>query len=332
MKIAVIGYGSIGRRHAENASKYAEVCVYDEDISKRKDIVASGFEEVKDTEALINWEPDGVIIATPPTTHISVAQLFVSHAKAILIEKPLSNKIEGIEEFLDSAAASNTEIYVVCNMRYHPALQALKDNLPHIGKPLFARAQYGNYLPNMRPGADYRQLYCAHRAQSGGVILDAIHELDYLSWLFGEITDVTCVADKISSLDIDVEDYASLNLRHKSGVYSELHLDYIQQCKRRGCEIVGTKGTLIWQSEGKVPEDCIVRLFKTATEKWETLYRNKSLEASAPLAAMMEDYLSSLDHGKKPEDIHSGQEAYKILQTALTALSISNDIKNEQLQ
>ena len=76
---------------------------------------------------------------------------------------------------------------VVCNMRFHPAVAALRHALPMIGKPLFAQAHYGNYLPDMRPGADYRTLYCASAAAGGGVILDAIHEIDYLIWLFGAV-------------------------------------------------------------------------------------------------------------------------------------------------
>src|SRR5436309_2376616 len=98
----------------------------------------------------------------------------------------------------------------------------------------------------MRPGAEYRSLYCSRAEAGGGVILDAIHEIDYLAWLFGPVERVSAEAGRIGDLDIDVEDYASLALMHRGGVRSEIHLDYLQRWKRRGCEVVGSEGTLIW--------------------------------------------------------------------------------------
>ena len=47
----------------------------------------------------------------------------------------------------------------------------------------------------------------------GMVVLDAIHEIDYLTWLFGPIDSVACQAARLSTLDIDTEDYAAISLR-----------------------------------------------------------------------------------------------------------------------
>src|SRR5262249_45644805 len=146
---------------------------------------------------------EAVVIATPHTTHLSIAKNALAAGADVLIEKPLAANLEGIGALLAEAERGGRRIRVVCNMRFHSAVAALRRALPRIGKPLFARAQYGNYLPDMRPGADYRTLYCARVETGGGVILDAIHEIDYLAWLFGPVEQVGATAGRIGSLDID---------------------------------------------------------------------------------------------------------------------------------
>jgi predicted dehydrogenase len=201
-------------------------------------------------------------------------------------------------------------------MRFHPAVAALRSALPRIGRPLFAQAHYGNYLPDMRPGADYRTLYCARAASGGGVILDAIHEIDYLTWLFGPVERVSAEAGKLSDLDIDVEDYAAITLIHTSGVRSEVHLDYLQRSKRRGCVIAGSEGTLIWTSEGKSPEHCLVRFRAAGSDRWDTILEQPELDTAQPYVELMRRFL---DPAAGDGDLLDGRGAAERLSVALAA-------------
>jgi predicted dehydrogenase len=115
-----------------------------------------------------------------------------------------------------------------------------------IGRPLSIRAQCGFYLPSWKPGADYRQTYRAHAGEGGGILLDAIHEFDYLRWIFGEVEEIFCTARQMSALTMDVEDFAEVTLRFHSGVVVQLHLDYLQRSYRRDCEIIGERGVIVW--------------------------------------------------------------------------------------
>ncbi len=319
-RILVVGAGSIGRRHLANAAALAEAAVCDS-VAERAEAAAAGsgapyFTALEDALA---WGPDGVVVATPHDSHLAVASLAVEAGADVLIEKPIAHRLDGVDAFLDRADALGRKIFVVCNMRYHPGPATLRRSLSEIGRPLFLRADYGNYLPNMRPGADYRTLYCARRETGGGVILDAVHEIDYVTWLLGPADEIGCEADRLSDLDIDVEDYAVLALRHACGARSEIHLDYLRQHKRRGCEIAGAEGSLIWRSEGKNPERCEVRLFRAATDEPTMLYESHDLEADQPYRDLMRDFVASLSGSVSP-NLLSGRQAREALANALAAV------------
>ncbi len=317
MNILIVGLGSIGSVHAVNACKHTNVSVVDHDkrkateFAKKYNCTSYG----DDLDESFRHKFDGVIIATPNKQHIEIATKAIESGADVLIEKPISYKVEGVQDFLNYAKKLNRKVCVVCNMRFHPAIKILHKNLYKIGTPYFSRAHYGNYLPNMRVGVDYRKLYVADKDE-GGVALDAIHELDYLSWLFGGVDNMISDSGHISSLDINAEDYVAMVARHESGVRSEVHLDYIRQVKLRGCEISGSNGVLDWSSEGKKPELCKVRIY-TPDIGWKTLLETKDLDDSLAMEELVKEFLKAI----QGEDniLQTGDEALKLLMHTLKA-------------
>lgn len=323
MRILVVGGGSIGRRHAINAAEYGSVAVCDLDAACAHSVAKeAGGVALTTIAAALDWKPDAAVIAVPTAKHVDVADQFVGTGVPLLIEKPISHSDVQAEALLKRAAAKGCSIYIGCNMRYHPGPATLKQAIRRVGRPLYLRAQFGNYLPNMRPGRDYRELYCARRSSGGGVILDSIHEIDYAIWLLGPASDVMASAGRLSDLDIDVEDYATISATHALGARSEIHLDYLQQFKRRGCEIVGTEGTLIWTSEGKSPEALEVRLFTAAGGAWETLERIADVDANAPYRAMLRAFIDVAAGAGAASDsaLLRGDEALASLRVCRAAL------------
>ncbi|MCP5370561.1 MAG: Gfo/Idh/MocA family oxidoreductase [Hyphomicrobiales bacterium] len=318
MKVLVAGCGSIGRRHAALLAARAEVAVVDLDGALAARTGAElGLRHFDDLDAALAWGPGGAVVATPNTSHLPVARACLDAGAGVLIEKPISADLAEAEVFLDYLAGTGGSAHVVCNMRFHPGVAGLAAHLHRVGAPRFARAQFGHYLPQMRPQARYQDLYCARRARGGGVILDAIHEIDYLMWLFGPVAAVTCEAARLSDLDIDVEDYAVAVLRHASGVRSEVHLDYLQRRKRRGCEIAGQDGTLVWLSDGKAPEHCALDLYTTGTETWQPLLASPAVDDDACYGALLDNFLAALDG--RPHDLLSAEMATDELRVALAA-------------
>ena len=317
VRVLVFGCGSIGRRHAANASAVATVGVYDPD-DLRAEVIAEdiGGMAFSTVDEALAWRPDAAIVAVPTSEHATVASACIAHGIRTLVEKPIAHEHVPAEAMLAQADKADVTVFVGCNMRFHPGPAMLMTALKRVGKPLFLRAHFGNYLPNMRPGRDYRELYCAHRAAGGGVILDSIHEVDYAAWLLGPVVKVRSAAGRLSDLDIDVEDYAVLALEHASGARSEIHLDYLQRVKRRGCEVVGTEGTLVWQSIGKSPERLDVRFLPADGSDPIILAMDDDVDGNAPYAEMMEAYLG----GDNDERLLSGWDGLNSLNTCLAAL------------
>lgn len=320
MRFLVVGLGSIGSRHAANAAALpgVELGVVDPAPGLAEGIGARlGARCFAGWDAALAWRPEAAVVAVPNSAHVPVALDLVRAGAHVLVEKPISHALDGLDAFLDEAGALGRSVFTVCNMRFHPAIKAVREALPHVGRVLFARAHYGNYLPDMRPGADYRRLYCARRDMGGGVIFDAIHEADYLAWLLGPVRSVICDKATLSDLEIDVEDYAALVMRHQGGARSELHLDYLRRFKRRGLEVVGTEGSVVWQSEGKAPEHCTVRRHRVGGG-WETIFEDEALDASGMYRELLERFVLAV-RGGGGHDLLGGRQARDALACVLAA-------------
>ena len=323
-KILIVGCGSIGARHAANAARRAVVAVVDPDQARATQVAsannATAFTEVASALA---WMPDAAIVATPPKFHLSIAGELVAAGVPVLIEKPISLSLDGVDALIEAAAQKNVPLYVACNMRFHPGPATLKSALSSVGKPLFSVAHYGNYLPAMRPGVDYRTLYAGRRADGGGVIFDSIHEIDYLAWLLGPVGSVACEAARLGGLDIDVEDHAVMNLAHASGAYSNVQLDFPRRRKSRGCEIVGSEGTLTWHSDGKLPERCIVE--RAGADGHVTVLASDAAYDSNQMYIVMLDAFLDAASGKAAADLQTGAQARAALAAACAAHDSAKD-------
>ncbi len=258
LRIAVLGCGSIGRRHLRNLSAlgWHDLLAFD--------TAASALEAVRleteaacytDLHSLWQQQPQLVIVTTPSNLHVELALAAAQRGCALFIEKPLSHSLAGLDVLCAEAEDRHLTNMVGCNMRFHPGPAQIKRLLDEgaIGHILSARIHTGSYLPGWRPNTDYRQSYSANASQGGGAILDCIHEIDLALWYFGTGDVVGAASLPATSIGLAVEGLAELLIRHETGVLSSVHLNFIQHDYRRSCEVIGTQGSLYWDfGEGKV--------------------------------------------------------------------------------
>jgi predicted dehydrogenase len=232
----------------------------------------------------------------------------------VFIEKPLSDRLEGVEQLLEAVRERNLVTLVGCNMRFHPGLMKVKDLLEEgaVGHVVAARVEAGQYLPDWHRLEDYRQGYSARRDLGGGVILDAIHELDYIRWMLGEVETVVCFAGKLSRLEIETEDTAAILLRFASSAIGEVHLDYVQRAYSRTCHIIGDEGTIRWDyATGEV------RWYSAATQEWRAFANPLGWEPNQMYLDEMRHFLRCLA-GEEGSTLDVFQGT-RVLETALAA-------------
>ncbi len=249
----MLGCGSIGRRHARNlrALGRTDLVLFDAVPAAARQLAeeldARAVSTVDDVWALA---PQVVVVATPPDSHVALAALAAERAIPVFIEKPLSNRMEGVEQLHATIERHGVVAMVACNMRFHPGPAAVKQLLTagSIGQVLGARIYSGSFLPGWRPSSDYRDSYSATPGV-GGAVLDCIHEIDLALWYAGPARLVSAVVQRATSIGLEVEGLAELLLAHDGGTLSSVHLNFVQRDYCRGCTIVGADGTIYWDFE-----------------------------------------------------------------------------------
>ncbi len=188
---------------------------------------------------------DLVFITNPTSLHAQVLQQVQGKAGALFIEKPIFDATQ-IEIALDTLVPNEQKAYVAAPMRWSATMLALKEYLAQHpdAAPYSARAICSSYLPDWRPGVDYRTVYSAHRALGGGVTIDLIHEWDYLVDLFGKPLEMHNFKGTYSQLEIDSDDI-SIYIARYPNLLCELHLDYFGRNYRRALELFTREGTII---------------------------------------------------------------------------------------
>jgi predicted dehydrogenase len=250
MNFLVIGCGSIGQRHIKNLCALGHKVTGCEVDSLRVRHVRKIYNiEIFNRleRALIN-RYDAAFICTPTSLHVPVAIDVAKKDINLFIEKPISNTLERIKELSIIVNNRKLVVLVACNTRFLPSFGLAKELIDKnkIGKILSVKVECGFYLPYWHPHRDYRKSYSANKYLGGGVIFDDIHDLDSLCWLFGKVKEVFCCTDKISRLKIDTEDIAEIFLRFKSGIFAQIHFDYLQRTYRRYYEFIRENGVIIW--------------------------------------------------------------------------------------
>jgi len=240
---------------------------YDAAPAQREAAVAEfPFARVAPTLAAALDGVHGVVICTPPDSHLDIARLAADHGAHLMIEKPLSQSVEGVEALLRACDSKGLRVLTAYNWRYWPPMllveQMLKDG--RIGPVRAARTEYAYHLSIRYPGSDYRKFYMADARRGGGCLLDESHAIDYMRWLVGEITEVSAVVDHISSLEITSDDIADLTVRFASGAVGNIHMNLFAWNVHSHFELMGEEGVIQWR---RLENE--VRLFDLKANRWE---------------------------------------------------------------
>lgn len=244
-KVLIIGLGSIGQRHAKalldigvkkisalRTGKGAKAI--DKDISQK---ITMFYNE----EEAFNWEPTHIIISNPTSMHAYYIEKAIKFNTSYFVEKPISDKLDEVVTYTQKGKG-----IVGYNLRFHGIFSFIKQKIEsgEYGKIITATLRVGHYLPDWHPYEDYRKAYYSNKNLGGGALRTLSHEIDLAQFFFGRITSVYARIEKLSQLEIDVDDVSNIICETQTCKQVNIHQNFIDPLLKREGSVHFERGLL----------------------------------------------------------------------------------------
>lgn len=219
-KIAIIGAGVMGKKHAQTIVKHPDtelVAICD----PFSDAMAQEFNvpNYQDLEDLLNTVTlDGVVIANPNRFHVSTAITCMQYGVTCLLEKPLALNTTEALTLIEAQQNLNVPILVGHHRRHNKIIQQAKAIIDAgtLGEINTFNALWTVYKPDSYFDIEW------HRVTGAGVLaINLVHDLDLMRYLNGEIESVQAMTSN-KNRKLEVEDSISILVRFKNGALGTL--------------------------------------------------------------------------------------------------------------
>jgi len=331
MHIGVVGCGYWGPNLVRNLSENrlcGQVTVCDLDPAKLER-VRSRYPSIRTTTS---WEemisqPDlrGVMIATPPSTHFSLAKAALQKGKHVFVEKPFASSTEQGIELIERAEERGLTLAVGHTFLYSPPVTKIREILQRgdLGKVF--------YISSTRVNLGLHQ-------KDISVIWDlAPHDLSMIMHWLGEMPREVLATGK-DFVQKGIPDVAFIFLRFESGAIAHVQVSWLSPSKLRRTTIVGSAKMLVYDDTQNLEA---VKIYDKGVSfkdpdtfgEYHLSYRtgdivSPKLETYEPLQAEVHDFVSSILHGRRPRcDGEEGLRVVRVLEAAEKSLSNSGHVE-----
>ncbi len=246
--ILIVGVGSIGERHLRCflATGRAEVSFCEVNPALRT-IIAERYQVKKvfeNMESALKERPAAVVICTPAHIHIPMATTAARTGAHLLIEKPLSTKMDGVDLLQKEIAERKLTTAIAYVYRAHPALAAMREAIQsgRFGAPVQIVATSGQNFPFYRPA--YANTYYADRAMGGGAVQDALtHIINAGEWLVGPVDRLVADLGHQNIPGVTVEDTVHVLTRH-GNIMGSFNMNQHQAPNENTITVICQRGTV----------------------------------------------------------------------------------------
>lgn len=322
MKAVVAGCGSMARRRIRHAIELADAEVHVYDI--RADRMAEVRELFPSVSCLAGPDDiaalgaDALFVCVPPADHEFYIDLAIRNRIAFMCEQPISHRLENLPSIRDRVAAGGLICHVSNNQRYAPRVSTLAGILKDgaMGRVLTGFVELGEWLPLWHPYEPYQDYYPSWRAMGGG--LDAVCDLDWLRYLFGEPVRMMAMCSRKSGLEIDTFDVTQFLIDFGEGQPQiAMHLDMLQQPIARQSRIVCENGVVVHNHP-----DQFHRVYRTTAASWEDIPFNVDLTRFPTMQGKSQAFAEPMYLGDSAEFLRRLRESDASLD------SLDNGIRN----
>jgi predicted dehydrogenase len=279
MKFLQIGLGSMGKRRVRciHALRVGETIGFDLRADRRAEAESLyGIRTVATFEEGMAADPDAILISTPPDQHVEYCLAAIAAGKPFFAEETVMLESESVTPVLEALERRPVLAAPSCTMRFHPAVTQIRAALQdgEIGRPLAFTAQSLSYLPDWHPWERVQDFYVASRVSGGGREM-VIFDLDWIEWLFGNLTTVVAEISKASQIPADIDDVFHLLGRFDGGLSGSFTSSVAFRVPGRSLEVACENGQIIWDSRGHR-----VMVYSGADGKWQHTMETASREHS----------------------------------------------------
>jgi predicted dehydrogenase len=280
--IGIVGCGIISEVQAESIQQTKNarlVSVYSrnpenaERVGQKFDVPWS-----TDWDAFIEGSGvDIVSVCTPSGNHLDYGKLAAEAGKHVVVEKPIEVTVERGRQLIAACQDHGVKLAVIYQNRFVPDVQRMKQrvNDGELGEIFLASA----YIKWFRKQAYYdsAEWRGTLALDGGGVLINqAIHTIDLLQWIAGEVESVCGQIGTLTHEGIEGEDNAVATIRFKSGALGVIEgSTSVQPPQPRRLEIHGSKGIALLT--GNSPE--FIYAAKSQQDSKETLQTKSSIDA-----------------------------------------------------
>lgn len=223
VRIGVIGAGLIGRKHIEVLRSGSSDCtlagVADPSPAAKQDAEALGYPWYATIEEMLDKaKPDGAIIAVPNQMHVSAGLACISRKVPIIIEKPVADTVDEALKLVEAAERAGVATLTGHHRRHNPIMRKAAEIVREggVGRLVAATSIWLSHKPK-----GYHDLAWRREPGGGPVLINAIHEIDCLRMLCGDIDTVQATTSS-EVRGFAVEDTAAAVIRFKNGALGSL--------------------------------------------------------------------------------------------------------------
>jgi predicted dehydrogenase len=225
VRIAVIGAGLIGRTHIgvlrSGHSDYTLAAVADPSPAAAREGETLGYQVYAGIDEMLDREkPDGAIVAVPNQLHVKVGLSCIARKIPIIVEKPIADSVAEALELVEAGERADVAILTGHHRRHNPIMRKAAEVISSggIGRVVAANGLWLSHKPK-----DYFNVAWRREAGGGVVLINAIHDIDCLRMLCGDVETVSATTSNETRKFV-VEDTAAAVLRFKNGALGTLLL------------------------------------------------------------------------------------------------------------
>lgn len=314
MKFLVIGLGSMGKRRIRNLKYLGENDIIGFDFRKDRR------EESEDKYGIITFDnidnaieqkPDVFIISTPPNYHMEYELLAAKNNIHFFCEAGISTK--NLDKLINLCKNKKIIVAPSATFRFKESIKKIKELIDNnkIGKIATLTYHMGQYLPDWHSWEDISEFYVGKKETAATKEMIPF-ELNWLTWILGDIIEISCMKGKISNLDVDIDDVYQVIFKYKNGVLGHILVDVVSRVPTRKLRIIGEEGTIEWDWN----EDA-VRLFDLNKKDWISFKEKEGLREEGYVAKEdmyikeIENFLDAIKGNRNY--IYSLEEDLKVL-------------------